>query len=545
MSTLLLNHLWQSTCFALVAAAAAWLLRGEGANIRHGIWLAASLKFFLPLFLLAPLHPHATSPHSATHGSAQILVAVQAFASPISAQERAVTTYAASYVSAQALLFATWAAVAAALLVRVLMKWLDVRAIARAARPIGLEVGIPVRSTRALLEPGVFGFFRPVLLLPEHIERSLPAQELDAIIAHELAHVRRFDNLTAGFHMLVEILFWFHPLVWWIGRRLIEERERACDEAVLRAGLDRKTYATAIVNVCKLCQRGPLACSAGVGGGRLTLRVRAILDRPLTRALGHTKRVLLTSAGVVAAIALVTAGLASESSARTSSTVDVPPDAPRFARLVVAPAEVDALPSTSRIRYASGEFVAERASLEQLIAFAYSDTSPVPISGGPHWVESARFNVYGAAADPSDRGQERMRAMVQAMLADQFGVRLRRESQPVYILQGPAPGEERPQSKRTGPTAEPIGQREGWLIARAATSTQLASALSQHLSRPVLDHTNLRGTHDFRVKSGPGVDADALARELHRQLGLTLKSFLREELIIEQAERPTATTLAL
>ena len=63
---------------------------------------------------------------------------------------------------------------------------------------------------------------------------------MEAILAHELMHVRRHDNLTAALHMLVEAVFWFHPLVWWMERRMVEERERACDEAVIRWGASQK-----------------------------------------------------------------------------------------------------------------------------------------------------------------------------------------------------------------------------------------------------------------------------------------------------------------
>ena len=61
---------------------------------------------------------------------------------------------------------------------------------------------------------------------------------MEAMLAHEVAHVRRRDNLTAALHMLVEAMFWFHPLVWWMERRLVEERERACDEEVVEMGGD-------------------------------------------------------------------------------------------------------------------------------------------------------------------------------------------------------------------------------------------------------------------------------------------------------------------
>ena len=80
------------------------------------------------------------------------------------------------------------------------------------------------------------GTVRSVLLVPEGIADRLTPRQLEAVLAHELCHVRRRDNLTSAIHMIVEAMFWFHPLVWWIGARLVEERERACDEDVLRLG---------------------------------------------------------------------------------------------------------------------------------------------------------------------------------------------------------------------------------------------------------------------------------------------------------------------
>jgi len=74
-----------------------------------------------------------------------------------------------------------------------------------------------VFSSNAAIEPGVFGAFHSVLLLPEGLAGALTPPQFDAIIDHELHHVRYRDNLTAALHMCVETVFWFHPLVWWIG----------------------------------------------------------------------------------------------------------------------------------------------------------------------------------------------------------------------------------------------------------------------------------------------------------------------------------------
>jgi len=127
---------------------------------------------------------------------------------------------------------------------------------------MALRVGIPVLSTPGRLEPGVFGLFRPFLLLPEGITEHLTQAQLEAITTHELCHVRRRDNLTAAIHSLVESTFWFFPPVWWLGARLVEERERACDQAVAQLGIEPRTYAESILKVCHFCLQAPAAGEA-------------------------------------------------------------------------------------------------------------------------------------------------------------------------------------------------------------------------------------------------------------------------------------------
>ena len=112
-----------------------------------------------------------------------------------------------------------------------------------------------------------------MLLWPRSIGARLSDEQVEAILAHELAHVRRRDNLTAAIHMVVQSVFWFHPLVWWLGARLVDERERACDEDVIRLGSEPQVYAEGILKTCEFYVESPLACVSGVTGSDLKKRI--------------------------------------------------------------------------------------------------------------------------------------------------------------------------------------------------------------------------------------------------------------------------------
>src|SRR5262249_13201128 len=106
-------------------------------------------------------------------------------------------------------------------------EWRRIRAAVRASTPWDGTLRVPsriqIRTAATVLEPGVVGFWKPLILLPAGLDTYLTPRQLEAVLAHEVCHVRRRDNLTAAVHMLVEALFWFYPLAWWIGARLVAE----------------------------------------------------------------------------------------------------------------------------------------------------------------------------------------------------------------------------------------------------------------------------------------------------------------------------------
>src|ERR1700733_12813118 len=277
----LINHLWQSTLVVGVAWLLTLALRGNQARTRYWVWMIASVKFLLPFWLLVAagewLRTALVAP-IARPGLAMVMEQVtEPF--PQTAWASAERVGHSSWVSAQpshlapGILAALWLGGFIAIAWSWGRGWWQIRAAVRASSQIERVAGIPILSSPRRLEPGVFGIFRPVLLLPENIKARLSAAQLAAIVAHELHHVRRPDNLPAAIHMLVEATFWFHPVVWWIKARLLEERERACVEAVLGSGSEAQLYAESILNVCKFYVEPSIACMAGVTGSDLKRRI--------------------------------------------------------------------------------------------------------------------------------------------------------------------------------------------------------------------------------------------------------------------------------
>jgi bla regulator protein blaR1 len=184
-----------------------------------------------------------------------------------------------------------------------------------------MNLGLPVKviSSPTQLEPGIFGILRPVLVVPHGIMDHLTPPQWDMILIHELCHLRRRDNVTAAIHMAVEAVFLFYPLVWWIGSRLVDERERACDEKVLLAASDPQVYAEGILNVYKIYLESPLACASGVSGSNLKKRIRSIMTRRIADKLDFGRKLLLAAAGIIAIGGPIIFGLANAPQGKAQS----------------------------------------------------------------------------------------------------------------------------------------------------------------------------------------------------------------------------------
>ncbi len=223
------NHLWQSTIFCSAVALAAFALRRHPARIRHLLWLCASAKFLVPFAALAGLG--GALPRLAEMRRPLVPERVVAAARPFEGRGVFALPPSASLPpapprrnTAERAMLGLWLAGSAWIAVRRAIRWRRAAAGARRGTPAGAVRGVPagvrILISREIDGPGVFGVFRPVLLLPEEIREWLNAAEFEAVIAHEMAHVRRRDNLWSMLQAAVETLFWFYPPVWWLGARM-------------------------------------------------------------------------------------------------------------------------------------------------------------------------------------------------------------------------------------------------------------------------------------------------------------------------------------
>jgi uncharacterized protein (TIGR03435 family) len=469
MIAALANHLWQSTVFAAAIALLAAALRRNRADVRYRLWLAASVKFLVPFALLMVVGVRLApvpAPLPRPSGGTSMPVAVDRVTQPFSAfrsddgSARSAPT--ARVGAAASVWFAGFVGMAALRL----RGWRRVRAALRSGTPIdipGLAGRLDARSSPGLLEPGVVGVWRPVLLVPAGITRTLTPSQLDAVVAHELRHVCRRDNLTAAVHMIVEAVFWFHPAVWWIGARLVAERERACDEAVLAQGLDPRDYAEGIVNVCRLYVESPLACVAGVSGADIRQRIEDIMSHRAAITLNRSRQIALAIAAVVALTAPVLAGL-----------ITAPlHQEPRFEVASIRPCENVPVAPGGRGGgggpvFSPGRFVFNCGTLEQLIQAAYiangepllndavrvapsrwqmegTAAFPQRIRGGPSWARTEKYTIEAKAEistgrtgrDAQPERKIMMGPMLRALLEERFQLALHRGIQndvPMYAM---------------------------------------------------------------------------------------------------------------
>ncbi len=587
----LTNHIWQSTLLAAVAGLMTLAFRKNRAQVRYWLWLSASLKFLLPFSLLMSFGSRlewapVTQKVAAAPAVSFTLVQMSA-PFPVRLPRTAAIQHTHNWLGP--LILCLWAC---GFLTVVLIRagaWRRIRAAVRSSVPIDIPATVAVRSSPGLLEPGVVGLFRPILLLPASITERLQPRQLEAVLAHELCHVRRRDNLTSAIHMIVEAVFWFHPLVWWIGARLLEERERACDEAVLSLGSEPHDYAAGILSVCKGYFESPLSCVSGVTGADLKKRVQAILIGRPAYDLSIAKKLALTLAGVVALAVPIAVGIIGAPRVIRAQSSDTA--APKFEMVSIKPCQAF---SRRPLPDSPGALHSGCKTVEQLVSGAYgvfadghaNRLSSVTITGGPPWTRSDFYEIDGKSEGPQSFAMMNG-PMLQALLESRFQLKLHRETRdiPVYTLalsnSGPPlqpfqgncipwdydnpPSHPAPPSERCGN----VRRTSNGVELDAATMTDLCYFLLVTLDRPVVDETGMagrrfnfhldlppesikdlgsrpRGAPTVRDPRTPANSSDpsliAAIKSAIKELGLNLQPAQApgEFLIIDHVEKPSA-----
>ena len=503
------NHLWQSTLFAAAAGLLSLALRKQRAQVRYALWLAASLKFLLPFALLVSIGSQFHWRTEVSIPQLSLPIAMEQISQPFAHSAQLPAVPAASLMPTVVL--GVWIFGFAAVVFAWLKRWRHIRAAVRAASPMQLGIPISVMSSPMPLEPGVFGILKPVLLLPEGILERLSPAQLQAILAHELCHARRRDNLAAAVHMTVEAIFWFHPLVWWIGSRLLEERERACDEEVLRHAAEPEVYAEGILNVCKFYLASPLRCVSGVTGSNLKKRIEEIMTRRALYSLSTGKKLLLAGAATLTIGMPIAIGILNAPPVRAQSDA-----APRLA-FEVASVKLNKSSESRNWGFdylPGGRFKATNLSLDWIIGEAYH-VAPwsARLSGGPEWIGSDRYDIEATAApDAIPQGlsakarEDKMRLMLRTLLADRFKLVIRRESKelPVYTVvvakNGPklqrAKIEEKdcPEGSSSELRCHVINGGMGrGMHGKAVQVSDMVSFVENWSDRPIVDKTGLTG----------------------------------------------------
>jgi uncharacterized protein (TIGR03435 family) len=590
------NHLWQSTVFAIAVALLTLAFRKNRAQVRYWLWFSASLKFLIPFSLLLTLGGYmGRSTAAKSVAVPAVALRIVQMAEPFPQSPALVPSEATRHDWLPIALVSIWACGLGCVALIRLRGWIRIRAAVRSSIPVDMIFPVEVRCVPATLEPGIAGFFRPMLLIPAGIVDRLAPNQLQAVLAHELCHLRRRDNLTAAIHMVVEAALWFHPLTWWISSRLMAERERACDEAVLEAGAEPQAYAETILKTCQFYVESPLTCVPGATGADLKKRIVRIMTGSNPHILDFRRKLILCAAGFAAFAVPVLFGVVNrteiQAASQAQNTATVPP---AFEVASIKPSK-----SGSSIGVGGGtamfekviagwqspdRFSARGETLRTLIQMAYGIHQAKQVSGGPNWIDSEEYDVEAkvdkSEADmlqkltPDQRKIEQQRVL-QALLADRCKMRIHRGTEllPIYTLiiakNGP-----KLHAAKSGDTYSKGIQDEG-RPAGAETlefgpgqltgqSVPIAFLVQQLMDQPelggrlVLDQTGLTGTYDFKLQwtserpasnttfgpdraYPPDSSGPSLFTALQAQLGLRLESSKGQvgTVAIDHIERPS------
>jgi len=344
----LIHFTWQGTLVALSLAGVLRMLRGSSTNTRYAAaCVALLLMSSLPLFTIAIIG-HSTLDKTASGPPPQFAARPAPQPQPVEIEPTIVPTQTNiastsprpwSFIRPVSItpmlpwIILLWLLGVAFFSLRLVGGWFYTQRLkSYGTRPLEegwdqtlLRLCDQLRAPRSarLLEsalvkvPMVVGWLRPVILLPASALTGLPPQQLEAIIAHELAHIRRHDYLINLLQAVVETLLFYHPAVWWVSRRIRQEREHCCDDLAVAVCGDSLTYARALLEMEQLRAAGPQLAMAANGGLLMNRIQRLVGAQPK-----HANRFGGLFAGVITLTTLISAVAGAQILLQSSSRAD-------------------------------------------------------------------------------------------------------------------------------------------------------------------------------------------------------------------------------
>jgi uncharacterized protein (TIGR03435 family) len=529
---------------ALIAAAAAVILRVlriQAAAAQHAIWTSVLVVMLaLPVWIF--WGPRAALPVLPARGGSALLAAPVNTGDPTPAVPlRLEASQPAPTPAWNSEEVRSWSVV-----------WIGAYLLGAGALLLRLVIGT-IRANRlnsaSCSAPVTVGLLRPRVILPERW-REWPQAQLDAVLIHERAHARRRDPLVQWMALLNRALFWFHPLAWWLERRLSALAEEACDAAVIEQGHDPRDYSGYLLDLARAVQRAGVRVNVtgmAMPGSYLTQRIRKIMAGV---TVSRVPRARMAGAAVACAICSATFAAATLEHVRKPAPVLLAQAKPGSSTQTRGPAEQfevasvkpsDPVPPRGGVYFGPArggpgtsdpELIRwSYARLKDLLLTAY-DVKAYQVSG-PVWLDTERYDIV--AKVPPGATKEQVRVMWQSLLAERFGLKLHHESKEFKVedLVVATGGHKLKESVVDDPDAEgpPKMDKNGdltgpglvWIIkpgpngqtvhgvARAQPLSKLTVTIGGQIHRPVLDKTGLTGKYDFTLDftpdlppSGPG-----------------------------------------
>ena len=320
----LLHFCWQGVVIAIAFAIVDRLTRRKLAATRYFVALCAFALMPLVVAITfanemrsAPENPNVLISHSFTNASALkagLKSGIPAFIVPVSEERKAWITARTEQVLPW--VDGMWMLGVLLLAMRSIGGWFHLQSLRKRARwavPPLVQVGfrrmcnkllvageITLRVSNEVLSPMAMGVWRKTVIIPVSIMMRVPLEELEAIFAHELAHIKRWDYVTNLIQTAVESVLFFHPAVWWISRLLRERREVCCDEIAVRSCADAVLYARALLRLEEQRSADTQLAVALVGSnGSLLRRVSRVLGEGISMESNMTSGVRVIAAGAV------------------------------------------------------------------------------------------------------------------------------------------------------------------------------------------------------------------------------------------------------